>query len=383
MKIPLTGADSAAYAMKQINPDVLPMYPITPQTQIVMKFAQYVANGEVDTELITVESEHSAMSSAVGASSAGARVMTATSSNGLALMHEIVYIASSMRLPIVMNVVNRALSGPINIHCDHSDSMAERDSGWIQMYNENPQEVYDHNLIAIRLSENKDILLPSMVLQDGFITSHSMESLNVEVDNKVKSFIGKKTFEGYLLDTKNPKTFGAIALTDYYMENKYQQHLAIKGVEKHLKLLYKEFEEKFGRKYNVIEEYNVKNSDIIFVAMSSTCGTIRHRIDEMKKDGYNIGLVKIRLFRPFPIDDIIKILKDKKKIVVLDRANSPGAIGGPIYEDIVSGTKDYKLNIYNIIYGLGGRNFAPKDVDDILLRVVKEEPFVDFHGVRR
>ncbi|MDD3264030.1 MAG: transketolase C-terminal domain-containing protein [Candidatus Nanoarchaeia archaeon] len=383
MKMALTGADAAAYAMKQINPDVLPMYPITPQTQIVMKFSEYVANGEVNTELITAESEHSAMSSAIGSSAAGARTMTATSSNGLALMHEIVYIASSMRLPIVMNVVNRALSGPINIHCDHSDSMAERDSGWIQIYNENPQEVYDHNLMAIKLSEDSNILLPTMVLQDGFITSHAMESLNVEADSKVKSFIGKKKYEGYLLDSKNPKTFGAIDLTDYYMEHKYQQHLAIKEVEGKLKTIYKEFEEKFGRKYNVIEEYNTKDSEIVFVAMSSSCGTIRHRINEMKKDGYNVGLIKVRLFRPFPIDEIVKALKDKKKIIVLDRANSPGAIGGPLYEDIVSATKDYKLNIYNIIYGLGGRNFAPKDVDEILLKVVKNQPFVDFHGVRR
>lgn len=383
MKEALTGAEAAAFAMKQINPDVLPMYPITPQTPVVMKFSEYVSNGEVDTELIRAESEHSVMSAAVGASSAGARTMTATSSNGLALMHEIVYIAASTRLPIVMNVVNRALSGPINIHCDHSDSMAERDSGWIQIYNENPQEIYDHNLIALRLSEDEDVLLPTMVLQDGFITSHALESLEIESNTKIKKFIGKKNYNGYLLDTKNPKTFGPVDLPDYYMEHKYQQDLAMKKVEKKIKSLYREFNKTFGRKYNVIEEYNTENAEIVFVAMSSTCGTIKHQIDLMKKDGYNIGLIKIRLFRPFPIDDIIHSLKDKNKIIILDRANSPGAIGGPLYQDILSATKDHKLKVYNYIYGLGGRAFTPKDVNEILLDVIDSEPHVDFYGVRR
>lgn len=383
MKKAMTGAAAAAYAMKQINPDVLPMYPITPQTPVVMKFSEYVSDGEVDTELIRAESEHSVMSAAVGASAAGARTMTATSANGLALMHEIVYIASSTRLPIVMNVVNRALSAPINIHCDHSDSMAERDSGWIQIYNETPQEVYDNTLMALRLSEHKDVLLPTMVLQDGFITSHALRSLEVEDDKKVKEFIGDKDFKGYLLDVENPKTVGPLDLQDYYMEHKYQQQLAIENVPKVLKEIQREFKEKFGREYGFVEGYNLENADVVFVALSSSCGTIKHRIDELKKEGKQIGLLKIVLYRPFPVDDVLNSLKGKKKVIVLDRANSPGAKGGPLYQDIVSTTKGENIPMYNFIYGLGGRNFKPSDVDEILKLVDEKDPYIDFYGVRR
>jgi pyruvate ferredoxin oxidoreductase alpha subunit len=369
--IPLTGAESAAYAMKQINPDVLAAYPITPQTPIVMKFSEYVANGEVDTVSITVESEHSAMSATVGAAAAGARAMTATAANGLALMWEIVYIAASTRLPIVMGIVNRALSGPINIHGDHSDTMGARDAGWIQVYSENNQEVYDNYFMALRIAENEDVLLPVMVCQDGFITSHSVENVMPAPDQVVKEFIGKKKFKG-LLTAEKPFTIGPLDLQDYYFEHKKQQHEAMKKVFPVIEAIQKEFAEKFGRKYDVIEEYRTEDADIVIMGMSSVMGTVKEVIDAAREKGIKVGAVKPRFFRPFPGEYLKKILSKFKAVGILDRSDSFGSLP-PLFTETaaVFYTSSTKPLVKSYIHGLGGRDTTVKLLEKVVTDLQK------------
>jgi len=366
-KIPLTGDQAVATAMKQIDPDVVAVYPITPQTEIVMYFSNYVANGQVSTELIPVESEHSAMSACVGASAAGARTMTATSANGLALMWEIVYIAASLRLPIVMPVVNRALSGPINIHCDHSDTMGARDSGWIQIYCESGQEAYENTILAVRIAEHKGILLPVMVCQDGFITSHAVEGVQLFDENKVKEFVGEYKAAHPLLDVDNPVTYGPLDLQDYYFEHKRQQSEAMKGALKIMPELFKEFEKTFGAKYDFIDTYRLEDADIAVIALSSTAGTARGVIDALRKEGVKAGLLRPRVFRPFPREKILSALKNVKAAAVLDRAESFSAEGGPLYTEIKAALydSDIKPLVTNYIYGLGGRDIFPDDIKKV------------------
>ncbi len=366
-KIPLTGDQAVALAMKQIEPDVVAAYPITPQTEIVMNFSNYVADGQVQTEMIPVESEHSAMSACVGAAAAGARTMTATSANGLALMWEIVYIAASTRLPIVMPVVNRALSGPINIHCDHSDTMGCRDSGWIQIYCENAQEVYENTILAVRIAEHKKILLPVMVCQDGFITSHGVEGVEVLDEQKVKAFIGEYKIDHSLLDVDNPVTYGPLDLQDYYFENKRQESEAMKNALKAIPEVLKEFEKTFGRKYDFIEAYKLDDAEIAIVAMSSTAGTVEFVVDELRQKGIKAGLLRPRIFRPFPKEKISAALKDVKAVAVLDRSESFSAEGGPLYTDIKAGLYDSGIKplVTNYIYGLGGRDIFPADINKV------------------
>nr|MBU1328465.1 pyruvate ferredoxin oxidoreductase [Candidatus Omnitrophota bacterium] len=366
-KIPLTGDQAVATAMKQIDPDVVAAYPITPQTEIVMYFSNYVANGQVSTELIPVESEHSAMSACVGASAAGARTMTATSANGLALMWEIVYIAASLRLPIIMPVVNRALSGPINIHCDHSDTMGARDSGWIQIYCESGQEAYENTILAVRIAEHKDILLPVMICQDGFITSHAVEGVQLFEDNKVKEFVGEYKAAHPLLDVENPVTYGPLDLQDYYFEHKRQQSESMRGALKIIPGLFKEFEKTFGTKYDFIDTYKLEDADIAIIALSSTAGTSRGVIDELRGQGIKAGLLRPRVFRPFPREKIIDALKNVKAVAVLDRAESFSAEGGPLYTEIkaVLYNSDIKPLVTNYIYGLGGRDIFPDDIKKV------------------
>ncbi|MFC1509350.1 pyruvate ferredoxin oxidoreductase [Candidatus Omnitrophota bacterium] len=376
-KIPLTGDQAVAYAMKQIEPDVVPAYPITPQTAIVMSFANYVANGQVSTEMITVESEHSAMSACVGAAAAGARTMTATSANGLALMWEIVYIAASTRLPMVMPVVNRALSGPINIHCDHSDTMGARDSGWLQIYCENAQEVYENTILAIRIAEHKKILLPVMVCQDGFITSHGVEGVETLDDKKVKDFIGEYKIENPLLDVDNPVTYGPLDLQDYYFEHKRQQGEAMKNALTAIPEVLDEFEKTFGTKYDFIEKYKLDDAEIAIIAMSSTAGTVKFVVDELRQKGIKVGLLRPRIFRPFPKEKITKALKNIKAAAVLDRSESFSAEGGPLYTDIKAALYDSGIRplVTNYIYGLGGRDIFPADINKVyedLQDIVKE-----------
>lgn len=366
-KVPLTGDQAVATAMKQIDPDVVAAYPITPQTEIVMYFSNYVANGQVSTELIPVESEHSAMSACVGASAAGARTMTATSANGLALMWEIVYIAASLRLPIVMPVVNRALSGPINIHCDHSDTMGARDSGWLQIYCETGQEAYENTILAVRIAEHKNILLPVMVCQDGFITSHAVEGVQLLDDKKVKEFIGEYNPSNPLLDVEHPVTYGPLDLQDYYFEHKRQQSEAMRGALEILPELFDEFEKAFGIKYDFIDTYKLEDADVAIVALSSTAGTARSVIDELRNKGVKAGLLRPRVFRPFPNKKIIQALKNVKAVAILDRSESFSAEGGPLYTEIKAALYDSNIKplVANYIYGLGGRDIFPDDIKKV------------------
>lgn len=362
----LTGNEAVAYAMKQINPDVVAAYPITPQTSLVQKFADFVSDGEVDTEAILAESEHSAMSAVIGASASGVRAMTATSANGLALMWEIVYIAASSRLPIVMPVVNRALSGPINIHCDHSDTMGARDSGWIQLYSENAQEAYENTIQAIRIAEHPDALLPVMVTLDGFIISHGMENVNIFADKKVKDFIGEYKAEHSLLDLKKPYTFGPLDLYDYYFEHKRQESEAMKKALGVVPAIGKEFGEKFGTVYGLVEGYQLDDAEIAVVALGSTNGTARVVVDRMRAEGVKAGLLKIRCFRPFPEEEIVEKLKNLKAAAVLDRADSFNAVGGPACAEIKSALYGKSgISVVNYIYGLGGRNIGVEDIKQV------------------
>ena len=375
--VPFTGDQAVAYAMKQIDPDVVAAYPITPQTEIVINFSSYVANGQVSTEMIPVESEHSAMSACVGASAAGTRAMTATSANGLALMWEVVYIAASTRLPIVMPVVNRALSGPINIHCDHSDTMGARDSGWIQIYAENAQEAYENTILAVRIAEHKDILLPVMTCQDGFITSHAVEGIELFDDKKVKEFIGEYKPQDPLLDIDNPVTYGPLDLQDYYFEHKLQQSGAMKNALKAMPEVFREFEKQFGRKIDFVESYKLEDAEIALVALSSTAGTAKVVVDELREKGVKAGLLRPRIFRPFPRENIIKALGKVKAVAVLDRSESFSAEGGPLYTEIKAALydSDIKPLAINYIYGLGGRDIFPADINKVfedLQNIVKE-----------
>ena len=383
----MNGDNAVAYAMKQINPDVVAGYPITPQTIAIEKFSEYVADGEVDTEFVATESEHSAMSACIGASAAGGRVMTSTASAGLAFMWEMLYIAASLRLPIVMNVMNRALSAPINIHCDHSDSMGARDSGWIQIHGENVQEGYDNIIQAVKIAESAR--LPVMPCFDGFIVSHAVERLEVLENEKVKKFVGSYKPEHSLLDVENPATFGPFDMYDYYMEHKMQEHEAMKKALKIVKDAGREYEKISGRKYDILSEHRLDDADIALVALGSTAGTAREAVNEMRKKGVNAGLLKLRLFRPFPAEDIKNALKDMKAIAVLDRSDSFGAFGGPVFSELRSAMyKTRNMEIVNYIYGLGGRDITSEHIKKVISDMdgisktgeVKE--YVQYLGVR-
>lgn len=364
MRKALTGAYAAAEAMRQINPDVVAAYPITPQTPIMERFAYFVNNGLSDTELIRVESEHSAMSAVVGASAAGVRAMTATSSVGLALMFEVVNAASGLRLPIVMNVVNRALSAPINIHGDHSDSMACRDAGWIQIYSENPQEVYEHTLLATKLSEDHDVLIPSMIMQDGFITSHSVEPVDVLNDEVVKQFVGEFRPKHSLLFDEKPLTIGALELYDYFFETKRQQEEAMNVAKQKYYHYADELSKLTGNKYPMAEKYLLDDAEIAIVALNSAASTTRVVVDRLRAEGKKVGLLKIRLFRPFPYEEVQDALKNVNFVGVLDRSFSFGA-DAPIFGEIKNALYDLdkKPKLQSYIFGLGGRELYEKDIE--------------------
>jgi len=364
IRVGKTGNEAVAEAMRQINPDVVAAYPITPQTEIVQIFSSFVANGKVDTEFVTVESEHSAMSATVGAASAGARSMTATSANGLAFMWEIVYIAAGMRLPIVMPVVNRALSGPLNIHCDHSDTMGARDSGWIQLFSENAQEAYDNAVQAPRIAENPDVKLPVMVTMDGFIISHAMEVMEILEDEKVREFIGKYVPENPLLDVDNPVTLGPVDLQDWNFEHKRQQAEAMRNAKPVILDVASEYAKLTGRKYGLFEEYKLDDADIAIVVLGSTAGTAKVAVDQLRAKGVRAGMLKIRVFRPFPAEEIADALKHVKAVAVMDRSDSFNAVGGPVFVDVRSALYDVDNGpkIVNYIYGIGGRDVTPDHV---------------------
>ena len=356
-----------AIALRQINPDVFPAFPITPSTEIPQYFASFVANGQVDTEFIPVESEHSSMSAAIGASAAGARSLTATSSCGLAYMWEELYIAASNRLPLALALVNRALSGPININCDHSDSMGARDAGWIQMYAENNQKAYDNMVQAFRISEHKDVRLPIMICQDGFITSHAVENIELLEDEDVKNFVGEYEPENYLLNPECPMAVGPYSITDYYMEAKRNQAEGMKNVSRVVKEVADEFAKVSGRRYGLFEEYCLDDAEVAVVMIGSAAGTTKDAIDKMRANGEKVGLLKIRLYRPFPAEEIAEALKNVKAVAIMDRAEGYTNHGGPLGADVMAAlfrARSQALAV-NYIYGLGGRDVRVEDMEGV------------------
>ena len=387
----LSGNEAVAVAMKQINPDVVAAFPITPSTEIPQYFSTFVANGLVDTEFVAVESEHSAMSACIGAQAAGARAMTATSANGLSLMWEMIYIASSLRLPIILSLVNRAVSGPLNIHNDHSDAMGVRDAGWIMLFSENNQEAYDNTLMANRIAEHKDVQLPLMVCQDGFITSHSIENIELLEDDKVKKFIGAYTPKHYLLNEKEPISVGPLDLQSYLFEHKTQQAIAMHKAKDVISEVSEDFFKLTGRKYEFFEKYKLDDAEIAIICMNSTAGTTKFVVDNMRTNGVKAGLLKIRMFRPFPTTEIARSLSHIGAIAILDKADSLNGAGGALYEDVVSSlyTEKIHVNAVNYIYGIGGRDTKTEDIESVFndLLKIKEENKVQnpyrYLGLRR
>ena len=363
----LSGNEAVSYAIKQINPDVMPAFPITPSTEIPQYVSTYIANGECDTEFIPVESEHSSMSATIGASAAGARALTATSSCGMALMWEELYVAASNRLPIVLALVNRALSGPININCDHSDSMGARDTGWIQIYAENNQEAYDNFVQAYRIAEHKNVHLPVMICQDGFITSHAVENIELLEDDVVKNFVGEYEPENFLLNTETPMAVGPYAVSNYYMESKKAQSEAMNNAKQVILDVAKEFAGISGREYGFFEEYRLEDADYAIVMIGSAAGTTKDAIDKMREEGKKVGLLKIRVFRPFPEKEIAEALKNTKAVAILDRADSLNGHGGPLGSEVTAALFNAKctMDVRNYIYGLGGRDFRVEDAEEV------------------
>lgn len=398
----INGDEAVALAVKQSDVDVVAAYPITPQTIIVERFSEYVADGEVETEFVCTESEHSALTACLAASAMGTRTFTASASAGLALMHEILYVTSGCRAPVVMAIVNRALSAPINIHCDHSDSMVERDSGWIQIYAENSQETYDSIIQAFRIAEHLKVLLPIMVCLDAFVLSHTLENVQVLADETVQKFVGLRDVpqvmghEGrevpFKLDPSNPITMGPLDLYDYYFEHKRQQEEAMKVTPQIIQEVHEEFFQISGRKYGngLIDAYHLEDADIATVCVGSTAGTTKTVVDRLRKEGVKAGLLRLRTFRPLPLTDIVKTMENVKAVAVMDRSNSFGGHGGPIYHEIRHSLYDSPTHpqVVNYIYGLGGRDMPPaiilniyKDLQEILkTKRVKRD--VQFAGVR-
>jgi pyruvate ferredoxin oxidoreductase alpha subunit len=371
--VAVTGNEAVANALRQVNPDVCAAYPITPQTDMMQRFSSFVSNGLVKTEIILVESEHSSLSACVGASAAGGRVITATSSQGLALMFEILFIASGTRLPIVMPVVNRALSAPLNIHGDHSDAMGVRDAGWIQLWSENGQESYDNAIQAFRIAEHMDVRLPVMVCLDGFIISHSIERLEYFEDEEVKNFVGEFKQVNPLLDIKHPVSYGPLILTDYYMEYKKAQNEVNAKVPGIVLQVAEDFAKMSGRKYGLFETYRLDDAEIGLVILNSAAGTSKDVIDEFRDKGIKAGLLKPRLYRPFPYKEVGEALKHLKAVCVLDRADAFGGSFGPVYLDIATSLYPYQKKplLINKIYGLGGRDYLPEHAETVLKELVE------------
>ena len=398
----LNGDEAVALAIKQSDVDVVAAYPITPQTIIVERFSEYVADGEVDTEFICTESEHSALSACLTASATGVRTFTATASAGLALMHEILTVTSGCRAPVVMAIANRALSAPINIHCDHSDSMAERDSGWIQIYAENSQETYDSIIQAFRIAEHTDLLLPVMVCLDAFVLSHTLENVKVLPDETVRKFVGTRQIplvmghEGkkvpFKLDPDTPITMGPLDLYDYYFEHKRQQEEAMRKASKIIVDIHNEYAQLSGRKYGngLVDAYYLEDADIATVCLGSTAGTAKTVVDQLRAEEIKAGLLRLRTFRPLPVTDIRKALANVKAVAVMDRSNSFGGHGGAVFHEIRHALYDAQSHPYvvNYIYGLGGRDMPQNIIRGIyedlqeILETKQVKSYVQFAGVR-
>ncbi len=369
----LSGNEAIATAMRQIDPDVFAAFPITPSTEIPQYFAQYVADGKVGTEYVTVESEHSSMSTCIGAAAAGARAVTATSSAGLAFMYEVLYVAASSRLPITLACVNRTLTGPININNDHSDSMGARDAGWLQIYAENNQEAYDNYLQAMRISEHPSVRLPIMICQDGFITSHAVENILLESDEDVKKFVGEYRPEHALLGRDHPLAVGPYDSCPYCMEHKVQQAEAMKNAKKVILDVAADFERTFGRKYGFFEEYRMEDAEVALVLIGSTAGTAKACIEKLRAQGVKAGLVKIRVFRPFPMEELAQALKNVKAVAVMDKSEGYSGCGGPLFAETRSACYDLDNppKMIDVVYGLAGRDCAVEDIEKVYRHLLK------------
>lgn len=365
MIVARTGNEAMAEAMRQINPDVVAAYPITPATEIVQLFSKFVHDGLVDTEFVPVESEHSACSACCGASASGARVMTSTASQGLALMHEILFIAAGLRLPITICLVNRSLSSPINIHCDHSDTMASRDAGWLQIYTENAQEAYDTTIQLVKMAEQA--LLPGIVSTDAFIISHGMERVELIDDKEVPKFLGERKVNYSLLDVDNPITLGPLDLQDYFFEHKRSEIDAMNNVLPIIEKVQKEFGDKFGRYYPIVDEYKLDDAEVAILVMGSTGGTAKVAVERMREKGKKVGLIRARVYRPFPKDAMTKALSKVKVVGVMDRSDTMSTLGGHLYNDARSilYKSDNQPLMKNFIYGLGGRDISIEEIEAI------------------
>lgn len=363
----MSGNEAVAYAIRQINPDVMPAFPITPSTEIPQMVSTYIANGKIDTEFIPVESEHSAMSAAIGSEAAGARTLTATSSAGLALMWEELLLAASNRMPIALALVNRTLSGPININCDHTDGMGARDTGWIQIYSENNQEAYDNFIQAFPIAEDKRVHLPIMICQDGFITSHAVENIELLEDEPVKKFVGEYNPEEFLLNPDKPIAVGPYSVSNYAMEARKNQEIAMENSKEVILEVAKKFAEMSGREYGLFEEYKISDADFIMLIMGSAAGTAKEAVDELRQQGKKVGVLKLRVFRPFPEKEIAEALKNCKAVAVMDRCESYNGNSGPLGSEVVAGLYRNKVIIeaVNYIYGLAGRDFTVENAKEI------------------
>jgi pyruvate ferredoxin oxidoreductase alpha subunit len=375
----LNGDEAVAFAVKQCDVDVVAAYPITPQTIIVEKFSEYVANGEVQTEFVCTESEHSAMTACLSASAVGARTFTASASAGLALMHEMLFVTSGSRAPVVMAVANRALSSPLNIHGDQSDSMAERDSGWIQIYVENAQEAYDSIIQAFKIAEDVGVSLPIIVGLDGFTISHTLEKVNVLSEGTVKQFVGERplplvlTQEGktvpYKLDPENPMTMGPNVSPNFYFEFKRQQEEGMKNALKKIQEVNSEYAAFSGRSYGdgLIDTYQLDDAEIAIVVVGSTAGTLKVIVDQLRQEGVKAGILRLRTFRPFPVEQLRTALRNVKIMAVMDKSMSFGSFGGSVFTELRNALYDAKIHpiIVNYIFGLGGRDSSPRDLRKI------------------
>lgn len=374
----ISSNQAIAEAVKLAKPNVIPVYPITPQTTISEYLAKFVADGDIPAEYIRVESEHSAISAALGASGAGVRVFTATSSQGLALMHEILFAAAGLRAPIVLADANRALSAPLSIWNDQQDSISQRDAGWLQVYAENGQEALDSVLMAYKISENHDVLLPSMVCVDGFILTHTVDPVDIPSQEEVDEFLPPYKPEHAFLDPAQPMSIGSFTDPEYYMEARYAMELAMERSKKVFKQVSEEFEAKFGRKYDLVENYRCDDAEIILVAMGSICSTIKDVIDDLRVKGEKVGLLRIRVFRPFPVEEIREALKGASKVAVLDKNISFG-IGGVLYSNIKAKTD---VDAYGFIIGLGGRDIKPSSIIDVIEKTKNPQNDVQWIGIK-
>ncbi|UCG29975.1 MAG: pyruvate ferredoxin oxidoreductase [candidate division WOR-3 bacterium] len=388
MIVARTGNEAMAEAMRQINPDVVAAYPITPATEVVQLFSSFVHDGLVDTEFVPAESEHSAISACAGAAAAGARVMTSTASQGLALMHEILFIAAGLRAPIVICLVNRSLSSPINIHCDHSDTLASRDAGWIQIYAENAQEAYDTTIQAVKIAE--EALLPALVTTDAFIISHGMERVELVDDKAVPKFLGERKVKHSLLDIDNPVTLGPLDLQDYFFEHKRSEIDAMNHVLPTIEKVQKEYGDKFGRYYSTVEEYKLDDADVAILAMGSTAGTAKVAVERLREQGKKVGLIRSRVYRPFPQTAMLKAMTKVKVVGIMDRADTLSTLGGHLYTECRSilYDSDNRPLLKNYIYGLGGRDISIEEIEamyDELLTIQKSgqvDKNIVYYGVR-